>query len=41
MVGALVLARGVGGEDGERLLNDCRLFLHRALDDPRSTPSRE
>jgi TetR/AcrR family transcriptional repressor of nem operon len=31
MVGAMVLARGLGGEEGERLVNDCRLFLHDKL----------
>ena len=32
MVGGLILARGLGEEEGERLLEDCRAFLHQALE---------
>jgi len=32
MVGGLILARGLGDEEGERLLEDCRAFLHQALE---------
>ncbi len=31
MVGAIVLARGLGGAEGAALLESCRSFLHRAL----------
>jgi TetR/AcrR family transcriptional repressor of nem operon len=31
MVGGLILARGLPQEEGEQLLNDCRLFLRSAL----------
>ena len=33
MVGGLILARGLPQEEGERLLNDCRIFLRTALGD--------
>jgi TetR/AcrR family transcriptional repressor of nem operon len=39
MVGGLILARGLGKEEGERLLNDCRAFLHAALADQLSVPA--
>jgi TetR/AcrR family transcriptional repressor of nem operon len=32
MVGAMILARGVGGERGEGLLAECRAFLRETLD---------
>jgi TetR/AcrR family transcriptional repressor of nem operon len=31
MVGGIVLARGLGGAEGEAVLESCRAFLHRAL----------
>jgi TetR/AcrR family transcriptional repressor of nem operon len=31
MVGGIVLARGLGGAEGEALLESCRAFLHKAL----------
>ncbi len=40
MVGGLILARGLGGDEGERLLEDCRLFLQDALAPARVTSSR-
>jgi TetR/AcrR family transcriptional regulator, transcriptional repressor for nem operon len=33
MVGGLILARGLGQEEGDRLLADCRAFLRSALTD--------
>jgi hypothetical protein len=35
-VGGLVLARGLGQEEGEQLLADCRAFLRAALADSKS-----
>jgi len=32
MLGGLILARALGGDEGASLLKDCRKFLHRALE---------
>jgi hypothetical protein len=39
MVGGMILARAVGGKEGNAILEACRRFLHRTIE-AKATPAR-